>query len=170
MTLSALGIHIGDIITTSYGTGPYVVTSIHGPHYVQRTIWGLCVTVHPEISVGLRCLKTDKDGFIINNIRRLPAGRWMSRGDTIYVESVGVKSDHQGQLFDALTPAPYEFQAGVDYQQTAWKCGNCGCDFNAPALDIPHPALPCPRCLSQWQSIPIYVITYPEDITEGVYR
>lgn len=132
---TALGISTGDIVTTSYGTGPFIVTSIHGPRYVQHWIGFVFVTDYPLISLGL--VRSDDPGrgnYGINDIRQV-SDRWFTESDDeVFVEKGSVDSGLQMGLFTNPDPAPYAFNPDVDYSENAWRCKHCEYDFNA----LPH--------------------------------
>ena len=160
----ALGIATGDIITTSYGTGPYIVKRISGPSYVHQSISALVIWPYPVISLvladtdpayirGLSC------SAYINNIHREPDGRYLTDGgDEITVQRPASVTPGQMSLFAALI-SPYQFQPGVDYHagdKRVWHCPYCGRDFNAEKQGICGPA--CPRCSGRFNKITIPVI------------
>ena len=134
---STVGIIAGDIVTTSYGTGPYTVVCVTPPRYVDKIVGGLVVRTWPVSSLVLvRCDSLDKTRCYINDVRRLPDGRWFTdQNDEIFVQpNPNAACPVQMQLFAVQCGDPYEFQPGVDYAGQVWQCGRCGADFNAEKL------------------------------------
>jgi hypothetical protein len=78
---TALGISTGDIVRTSYGTGPYVVRAIVGPTFAQdgTPLLDLVLSVPGE-----------RSRYDINDVIRIGNG-WFSRGgaDELYVTPMG---------------------------------------------------------------------------------
>jgi hypothetical protein len=69
----ALGIHTGDIIATSYNTGPYIVHQIHGPFTYFTGVGHIAILDHPEVSLTLSTPNAKRKGAagFINNIRQV---------------------------------------------------------------------------------------------------
>jgi len=154
----ALGISIGDILKTSYGTGPYEVESIWGEYwwwtsfeanYDHVTIWP-----YPVASFGV-ALKNNREGCI-NHIHQ-DGNRWFSdSGDEIFVEKIfSPKKYYQIGMFDFSTPntvdtrkQPYRFDPNVDYsnQETVFQCWKCRRDFNGKKWNGGHANPHCPYC------------------------
>lgn len=140
MANTMLGISIGDIITTSYSTGPYIVHVLYGPYYTSPGLNGLVIRTWPV--VGLEC----GDAWI-NDVRQ-EGDRWFTdSNDEIYVQS----SEPEGQLLLFDLPhgeQPYSFDPQVDYHRfgEVWRCARCGIDYNAPDEPEPWRGGICPRC------------------------
>ena len=154
---TALGIQTGDIVSTSYGTGPYEVWSIRGPQYVERRGVGVwIIRTWPVVSLGLvkpgeqPAWHTSCPFFIINTVRQ-EGDRWFTdAGDEVFVTPSRVRFPLPVDMFRSFPPLPepYLFQPGVDYQAgdgLVWRCERCGTDFNAPGESKWGPAW-CPRC------------------------
>jgi hypothetical protein len=142
---TALGISVGDLVRTSYDTGPYRVKSINPPHYVENWVGVLVIRTWPVVS--LVCsdpVKKDGDCYL-NGIRR-EVERWFNdQNDEIFVTPAAAGQMFQMELLSVDEQPPYAFQAGVDYRHNAWKCDRCGVDFNAePNPD--HPLWPADHC------------------------
>ena len=150
MDESALGIWVGNLVSTSYGTGPYVVRSIGGPVLFRK---GLDIIVYPMpvVCLSLSYAKghrlwdaRDRAGkAYINDIYR-DGERWFGlAGDEIFVAS-GNECVQLG-LFNNRVAMPYVFQSGVDYEaghQCVWHCERCGLDFNWDGRGCRYP----PNC------------------------
>lgn len=150
LTQTALGISTGDIVRTSYRTGPYEVWSIWGPK-----LWydGSCVVImrYPVMSLTLvkpgMTSPKDHDFYFINNITRI-GDRWFMARDELFVEHRAPVG--QLDLFGPVesTPEPYPFQAGVDYAVKPgelWQCQGCRRDFHGPKVDR-FVGSRCPDC------------------------
>lgn len=148
----ALGIRVGDIVTTSYNTGPYEVWSIWGPKCWHKG--GLDYTIWPWPVISLLCVYAQghyffgRHGFSHLNEIHQEGDRWLGpHGSEIFVAP---PSDGYPNLpidmFLSYPPAPepYLFQDGVDYTEWAWHCRGCGLDFNE-IRDSYSPPL-CPVC------------------------
>jgi len=148
----ALGIATGDVVRTSYGTGPYYVWNIHGPRYTERGVGYFAVWPFPIVSL---VLVRSIDGFpmsfpdsysfsYINAVYLRVDGRWFSGQDEVFVTTPRMGQAQQMNLFAIAQelPPPYEFQPGVDYfggDGTVWKCPTCEADFNAPKIEEHNP-------------------------------
>jgi len=122
---TALGISVGDRVSTSYGTGG-IVTHVSRPHYVERGVSSLVVRTWPVMSLNY-------DGDKIINDIRIEGNRWFTDADDeIFIEKAQPEYPLQMDMFEAtLEPfEPYRFRAGVDYSRNVWMCEECG-DFNA---------------------------------------
>jgi len=159
---SVFGIIVGDIVSTSYGAGPYVVRSITRPHYTERFPGVLIVRTWLVISlIGLlRDRPADKQGYILNSIRR-EGDRWFTdMNDEIFVTKGKSNKTRIFQLSMFELPGeaemPYLFIDGVDYSQDVYRCREHG-DYNGtpPAIHM-YPT--CPRC-GRW---PEYVVRLME--------
>lgn len=158
----ALGISIGDIVRTSYDTGPYEVVSIWGPRlYYQSGVGVLAFWDRPIISLTLVDAgerRRDQSHLRwINNIWR-DGDRWfaMQGRDEIFVTPGALAERNacsvQLDMFaPAPTPAPephpWQFQDGVDYEAgdgRLWHCGKCPCDFNTE--EKKRKPVWCPKC------------------------
>jgi hypothetical protein len=91
--VSALGICTGDIITTSYGTGPYEVWDIQEGTDCIHLVF---------IDAGVKPRNMDADFRWISNVRRV-GDRWFFRGgrDELFVEH-RVVDGAQMSLFGAM--------------------------------------------------------------------
>ena len=149
----ALGICTGDVVTTSYGTGPYEVWSISGPRLWREGLWR---TIYPAPVISLALLSTGHTGSVrssqvygINDVLQ-EGDRWLTlSGDEVFVRPPARRPLLQVDMFRSYPadPVPYPFQAGVDYtlEERVWHCPTCGRDCNA---DPPGPFAPppCPYC------------------------
>jgi hypothetical protein len=137
----ALGIAPGDIITTSYGTGPYEVWDISSPRYWHKHIGALVIWPWPVISLILfhadNPPETRSYHFAYINDIHCDNGRWFTdNGDEIFVEKPQQPRAIQMSLplTSQNTAVPYDFQPGVDYRAgdgRVFHCPQCSCDFNA---------------------------------------
>ncbi len=153
MAERGLDICVGALVSTSYGSGPYVVRSISGPVLFRK---GLDIIVYPmpvvclalSYAVGhhLHDVRDRAGKAYINDIYR-DGERWFNlAGDEIFVKP----GDEWVQLglFEGRAAAPYGFQLGVDYdagQRRVWHCERCGLDFNWDGRGCRHPPN-CPAC------------------------
>lgn len=151
-----LGIQTGDIVTTSWGSGPYMVVHVRGPRYVDRFPGTLIIRAWPVISLTvIRTLEDLANGagkYYIGGIRREEA-RWLTdANDEIFVLRPDRMPFRTQMAIHSTPPAPpqYSFQDGVDYAlpgRSTWKCEECGRDFNeiipehAPAWHCGMPAI-----------------------------
>lgn len=164
----ALGIATGDIIRTSYDTGPYEVWAIHGPSYVtswldvETMLDGIAVRDYQVIGLSLIGLgdkvREDYQFYSISDVRR-EGDRWFTDhlNSEVFVEK-RTSAVLQADLFASVPPepAPYRFTPGVTYLtdpdhdiRPAWRCDRCRRDFNAPYRTNPaHIRMPalCRRC------------------------
>ena len=136
---TALGISVGDRVSTSYGTGG-IVTHVSRPYYVEYDVGGLVVRTWPVVSLNYEGTPYAVHGDKIINDIRIEGDRWFTDADDeIFVEKAHNKPEYplQMDMFEtALEPfEPYRFRAGVDYSRNVWMCEECG-DFNAgPEMD-----------------------------------
>ena len=146
----ALGIQVGDIITTSYDTGPYEVWHIWGPKYWHK---GLDWIIWPWPVISLLCVYAPghhffgRRGFSYLNEIHQENDRWfMPYGEIFIASPVGGYPDLPMDMFLNYAPSaePYPFQDGVDYIAWAWHCRGCGLDFNEVRDDHSPPL--CPNC------------------------
>jgi DNA-directed RNA polymerase subunit RPC12/RpoP len=161
---SALGIAVGDRLTTSYSDTPYEVVSLTPPRKFHISPMHVVIRDFAVISLVLKDLR---DGFhnsesYINNIRRAGESLWLTdQNDRILVEKSPVrKTGVQLTIFDALmnqaerkddaeNVPDYPFQPGVDYARgtgKVWHCGECERDFNTIEKPPVVRSLPCPYC------------------------
>ena len=145
---SAFGIQTGDIVRTSYGSGPFRVFSIYGPRYWDRGVGDIVIRTWPVISLGLsRPDHPKKDGEYIINYIRQEGDRWFTdSNDEVFVEKA--PGQFQISMFGTCPVAePYLFDPAVDYTvKDVWKCDRCG-DFNAPRPEgHPYWHPDCPKC------------------------
>ena len=131
-----LGIKTGDIIRTSYHTGPYEVVAVTPPKVVELFISDLFIFPWPVVSLTLRDAKnaSDRGNYGISDIHR-EGDRYFSGGDEIFVEDPHNGGFHQIGLFgvEETSYATYAYQEGVNYEALdgeLWKCGQCGKDYN----------------------------------------
>lgn len=164
---SLMGVELGDIVSTSYGTGPYEVTKITGPLYSDRDISDM-VTIFPWpymnlLCVGKSCRGEQQEAFL-NGYHQDPQGRLVStHGDLLTVIKQERRRPRQVSLFDPPDPIPgvYPWQPGVDYDSwDLWNCRKCGADFNAPkTFDQRHRLYrcggQCPNGCGYWESRPL---------------
>jgi len=158
----ALGITTGDVITTSYKSGPYVVKQITGPYQSQETFAYLTIWPYPVISLTLSYADPSLTSTAyINHVHREPDGRYLTdTHDEIFVHKPAQPLPAQLPL---LTPAilpEYPFQSGVDYRagdSRVWHCQDCDRDFNAEKQDR-HCGPPCPYCTTRYPTIAIPII------------
>ena len=143
---TALGISIGDRVSTSYGTGG-IVTHVSRPHYVERGVSSLVVRTWPVMSLNYEGTPYAVHGDKIINDIRIEGDRWFTDADDeIFIEKAQPEYPLQMNMFEAtLEPfEPYRFRAGVDYSHNVWLCEECG-DFNAdPEMDDMR--WYCPAC------------------------
>lgn len=92
--MTALGISTGDIVSTSYGTGPYEVWDIY-------RLQGGLISLE-LIEPGCRAPGRRESHFWLNNIRR-DGDRWFNpHGDEIFVTPS--HTPQQAGLFSEVTP------------------------------------------------------------------
>lgn len=168
----ALGVSTGDIVTTSYNTGPYEVWDIQGPRLYSGGRYGpLFIWRRPHMSLVFTTPGTSPPEGAeyprINDVVHIN-GRWFSLGgrDELFVEHRSAAG--QISLFGPEEPTaePYRFQEGVDYdaEGRTWHCWACGRDFNADPTGL-HCGPNCPddNChgLGEWVDL------YPDDAWYG---
>lgn len=165
----ALGVETGDIVTTSYGTGPYEVREIIGPHYWYCDWNSLVVREYPVISLVL--VRQGHEGpvlfyhmYWINDVRREGERYFDDQGDEVFVEKPQARPamsmpDLLSAAEDDPRTRPYRFQAGVDYDAgdgRVWHCPACGLDFNGSSpFRCGVPA--CPRCAGHEAPVPVFL-------------
>lgn len=93
---TALGISTGDIVRTSYGTGPYEVRTIIGPEFSAEGV----PLIHLILTVPG---SSDRGRYYINDVRRSGDGWLCGRADELYVTPKGGPA--QLPLFGALEVA-----------------------------------------------------------------
>jgi hypothetical protein len=143
---SALGIQTGDIITTSYNTGPYIIHHIRGPFTYFTGVGHLVILDHPEISLTLSTpnAKRKGTGGFINNIRQVNNRWYTAQNDELFITRRQVVPLAPTTFFDIFdppdqveilpTPPLYQLNPSVDYDagpRRTWHCDNCNVDFNA---------------------------------------
>lgn len=170
---SLMGVELGDIVSTSYFTGPYEVTKITGPLYSDRDISDL-VTIFPWPYMNLQCVgkscRGEQQEALLNGYHQDPRGRLVSTfGDLLTVFKPEHRRPRQASLFDPPDPIPgvYPWQPGVDYDSwDLWNCRKCSADFNAPKICERHPVYRCggrcPNGCGSWESRPLAKM-HPED-------
>ena len=156
-----LGIAVGDTVTTSYGTGPYTVLSIFGPHCYWENWREIVIWLSPVVSLGLGDAD-GRSGYIINNVRRTDDGRYLTDGGSeVVVAKPEQRQPCQLALFVAAAssaPPPYPFQESVDYQAgdgRLWRCEACGKDYSTAERHRLRARPACPHCGATWRAIPI---------------
>jgi len=142
----ALGIHTGDIIATSYNTGPYIVHQIHGPFTYFTGVGHIAILDHPEVSLTLSTpnAKRKGDASFINNIRQVNHRWYTAQNSELFITRQQLPSLQPTTLFDLFdplrpvevlpTPPPYQLNPSVDYDagpRRTWHCDDCNVDFNA---------------------------------------
>ncbi len=150
----ALGICTGDVVTTSYGTGPYEVWRISGPRLWRDGLWR---AIYPATVISLALLSTGHTGPVrssdfcfINDVLR-EGERWFTlSGNEVFVRPPTKRPLLQVDMFSSYPPdpQPYPYQAGVDYSagdRRLWHCSYCGRDCNAEPPG-PYAPPPCPYC------------------------
>lgn len=152
---TALGIQTGDIVTTSYNTGPYEVWSIHGPHLWEKHShyiiypWPI---VHLTLVYAKGYHLFGKPGLSYVNEIHQEGNRWLTTvGDEVIVTPP--PNGYPNLQIDMLRsypppPKPYPFQDGVDYEaghRRVWHCHRCGLDFNWQPTSR-HGPPNCPQC------------------------
>jgi len=170
-----IDLHVGDIVFTSYKTGPYEIMHVSRPSYFyQLNI--LLIRTYPVVSLTVRELKASSGKGWLNNIRQME-GRFLTDGDDeIFIQRRSAQPREQGMLFDDVDSGqPYRFQPGVDYSTayharcaapelhisfSDWQvfhCRLCQRDFNGHRTA--HVAR-CPDC-QKWNGIgyPVVIFT-----------
>jgi len=152
-----LGLKVGDIVETSYGTGPYEVWYVTPARMVTHFVHALIVRSWPVIDLAVvtpnershRLLRGDFS--YINNIRR-EGKRWFTdQQDEVFVRERGtalVLPIHPTWSYPP-SPSPYAFQSGVDYHaghRRVWHCEACGRDWNEAEERRPWEPARCPLC------------------------
>ena len=141
-------IYAGDVVTTSYGTGPFEVAQVTGPRLWEDNHTSIIIWPYPVVSLLISYL--DGKGEVIkgkygtiSNVHKEPDGRYLTdvqRWGALEADEVKVLRRGEGRLIQlglfAKGPdpeaEPYPFAEGVEYgaDGTAWKCIGCGADFN----------------------------------------
>lgn len=149
----ALGIRVGDIVTTSYDTGPYEVWYIFGPSYVSKGVGDIVVRLWPVMSLTLvepgeqpRWLSCSPFSYI-NEVRQ-EDGHWFTRSDEVFMQRPERYPDLPVDMFRShpAPPQPYQFQSDVDYyagDRRVWQCRKCEADFNIDPGSRYGPAFHC---------------------------
>ena len=170
----ALGIRVGDVVTTSYGSGPFYVWSIHGPVRFRKS---MDIVIYPWPVVSLQLVATEDHHLY----RRHARGRFFGindifrRGDqwfTVGGDEVFIRPPRLGYpelridmfLSFPADPEPYRFQDGVDYEKghrQVWHCERCDLDFNTDEpVRRPPPCIQCGR----WASTKVIMATFGRSI------
>ncbi|MHB0922651.1 MAG: hypothetical protein ACYC3H_01630 [Bellilinea sp.] len=158
---TALGISVGDVIKTGYGSGPYLVEQITDPQYWSANyLSGLIVWPYPVISLVCAVPVTGRhrDKSYINFIHQ-DGDRWFTdMGDEILIVSRGPKTVSQLDIFALFEPErpenprshPYETDPQVDYSDRSrvFHCTKCGHDFNGVMWNGGFTCPYCPFCLA----------------------
>lgn len=187
----ALGIHTGDIVRTSYGSGPYEVWSMTPPSYVHGLEHGPEVVIHLWPTISLVLVKPHGKSnhhqvvapcYYINNVRQVlqPYGssRWFTdQNDEVLVEPSDAPPALPIDMFASYPPIPEPpvFQAGVEYSVSAgvdgeiclWHCRTCALDFNGPPVAPRAHVAHCPQC-GHWGSWPVYVMQREAGVSECI--
>ena len=102
----ALGIHTGDIIATSYNTGPYIVHQIHGPFTYFTGVGHIAILDHPEVSLTLSTPNAKRKGAagFINNIRQVNHRWYTAQNSELFITSQQLPSFQPTTLFDLFDP------------------------------------------------------------------
>lgn len=180
-------IGVGDIIKTSYDTGPYEVVKVIGPTYCEKGIG--CWVIYETPVVSLICIAAEGHHLIRTPTGRRRLGRFYFNevrevGGRFYTGMIGSEiiiirkaiGPLPGQLalFELEKPdpqEPYQFQEGVDYRASGrqvWKCVPCDRDFNAPPVERWGPPT-CPECWSRYHLVRLVLAeegraTYPRTL------
>lgn len=146
---SVFGLTVGDVVRTSYGSGPYTITELTRPAYTWFTYGGFVVRTWPVFSLFVSRTPTDQ-GYIINDIRRLDDGRYFtdSNDEVTVIEQAGGRTLAQMSLFAAddqiRRPWPDDFMIDGVVFPWAWACLDHH-EYLGPILDPKKPAI-CPEC------------------------
>jgi hypothetical protein len=163
-----LGIRVGDIVTTSYGTGPYEVWEISAPRQLTSYPTALIIRTWPVVDLSLIPFEEtpghpERRFCGINDVRQ-EGDRWFTdRQDEVLVQASKrtlVLPIHPVYSYPRL-PEPYAFQQGVDYRaghRQVWHCARCGRDWNE-AKKPRWEAAWCHEC--QGRGIPIVFMHDP---------
>jgi hypothetical protein len=166
------GIETGDIIRTSYNTGPYLLMGITPPTCISR-FPGSIVIHDPTISLLLKSPgKTEPSG--INYVHPIDGRFFGSNGDEIFIEKPVKRRDFQVDMFESYLPdaTPYSFRDGVDYaldqskQRGIWKCKKHG-DYNALPGSQYGPAF-CPHGCCSVEQVIMHVWAGPNPVLLGI--
>ncbi|HUV95790.1 MAG TPA: hypothetical protein VMX14_13325 [Anaerolineae bacterium] len=157
-----LGITTGDVITTSYKSGPYSVKQITGPYTFHATFSDLTIWPYPVIPLALSYVDPSLTSTAyIHNIHREPDGRYLTdTHDEIFVHKTTQPLAAQLPLLTPATQPEYPYQPGVNYaagDSHVWHCRDCGKDFNAEKQNR-HCGPPCPYCTRRFPTIAIPII------------
>jgi hypothetical protein len=150
-----LGIRVGDMVTTSYGTGPYEVWAMTAPRQVTCYPSTLIIRTWPVVDLALVPVEETSGGAErrfcgINDVRKV-GDRWFTdRQDEVWVQANSralALPIHPLYSYPPL-PEPYAFQQGVDYRaghRQVWHCARCGRDWNEGKKQRWETAW-CPAC------------------------
>lgn len=152
----ALGIETGDILRTSYNTGPYKVLSIRGPYNTEQVGSELYILRDTCISVRLQHTVSKGIDYWINGICKRDE-RWLSGKDEIFVEKPPKRANLPIDMFLSYPqePEPYCCQPDVDYSNTVWKCEKCRRDYNWQPPQR-YDRIRCPFC-NHWFSLRVFL-------------
>ncbi len=164
----AFGIKVGDIVTTSYGTGPYEVWEISTPRQITSYPHALVIRAWPVVDLALivseRAARHAERRFCgINDVRREKDCWLTDQLDEVLVqpnERTLILPIHPIYSYPPL-PEPYGFQQGVDYlagHRQVWHCARCGRDWNEVKL-LRWEGVWCQAC--QGRGIPIVFMHDP---------
>lgn len=172
-----IDLHVGDIVTTSYETGPYEITGVSRlSYFYQLSI--LLIRTYPVVSLTVRELKEESRKGWLNNVRQVEKRFLTDGNDEIFIQRRSTQPREQAGLFDDLDCGqPYRFQSGVDYSTayhprcgapellinfSDWQvfhCRICQRDFNSHRTA--HVAR-CPDC-QKWNGIGYPVVIFTTD-------
>lgn len=143
---SALGIQTGDLVTTSYNSGPYIVHHIHGPITHFSGVGHLVILDHPEISLILSTPGAKRKGTagFINNIRQINNRWYTEQNAEVFINRPPLLDREATSLLDlfdppnqvGILPIPplHALNPSVNYEagpRRTWHCPECNIDFNA---------------------------------------
>lgn len=153
---TAIGLEVGDIIRTDYGTGPYEIIGLTPPRHVIDCMFYRAIHRLPVVSIALGVppghSKYPTCGESVGHINevRLHEGRYRANSyDEIFVEKPARPLLLQLDMFASyLQPdAPYVEQSGIDYDAgdgLIFCCDRCQRDFNTARRHRPPTC--CPIC------------------------
>jgi hypothetical protein len=153
--LTVAGLAVGDVVRTSYGSGPYAIRRVSQPSYADFFYSGFVVRTWPVVSIS-------GAWGLINDIRRLADGRYFTdANDEVVV--IGREADTvvtQIGLFDVapddvpIRPWPEDFMVNGTVHPQAWVCFDHH-QYLSPVLD-PKAKPACPVCKRSAWSCPVF--------------
>jgi hypothetical protein len=154
---SVFGIQTGDLVTTSYATGPYEVWGITVPRYTQLWVGRFVIRDYPVISLTLIAPgvppRGDNGLYWINDVRQEGERYLTDANDEVFVRRgspIALPIDFLRSY--PATPGPYPFDPTVDFgarPRRIWRCTECRRDFNA-VVESRHGPAYCPGCQKSW--------------------